>query len=439
MNIPLNGRVAIVDDQIEQAAPLMAVLSKAQIPFTYFSGDVNFLPTEGNELNDIRVLFLDINLIDNREHEDKVLKGKLISVLRRIISENHLPYILIYWSRHERHKALIEGDIFKKVLTNKSPIRFLSATKLDFFNLDGSETEDTDENLKLLFERISKAIEDSPAFSYLLNWENKVHRATNNTLKDVFQPYQNQAEWDENANYLINRLGLSYAGKVFEEQNQEDKIKSAYYSLTYILQDTLEKLVNSEGIDKPKELTAGSQNLNSIYEINAKLLTSSEIEPLDYSGNVIEISRKKDVEGYEKLLDTILKKSDYKEGIMNTWKTIWLNVTPLCDAVQGKVVFHRLVRGLLVKKEYLTFTKKSKESSAFNENDAVFISPVFSFESDYYAIVLDFKQFFTLDSLNKSGKRKGLFRVRQHLLAEIQSKLARHVSRQGVLFLDDRF
>ena len=62
MNIPLNGRIAIIDDQFNQALPLINILSQNQTPHTYFSGDVNFLPKEGENLNDIRVLFLDINL-----------------------------------------------------------------------------------------------------------------------------------------------------------------------------------------------------------------------------------------------------------------------------------------------------------------------------------------------------------------------------------------
>ena len=33
--IPLNGRIAIVDDQIEQALPLMRVFAKNNIPYVF--------------------------------------------------------------------------------------------------------------------------------------------------------------------------------------------------------------------------------------------------------------------------------------------------------------------------------------------------------------------------------------------------------------------
>ena len=111
--LPINGRIAIVDDQLSQAAPLIKTLSKNRLPHTYFSGEVEFLPDTNDNDNDIRILFLDINLIDNSEHENKVLKSRLIPVINRIISLNNYPYIIVYWSRHEHHKNLIEDDIFK--------------------------------------------------------------------------------------------------------------------------------------------------------------------------------------------------------------------------------------------------------------------------------------------------------------------------------------
>lgn len=151
MNLPLNGRVAIIDDQLSQVEPLMKIFSQKQIPFTYFSGEVLFLPEEGISNNDIRVLFLDINLIDNTERNDKELKANLVPVLTRVISANNYPYVIIYWSRHERHKSLIE-NIFENELSDRKPICYLSAIKSDFFNLDGSMTDDFDTKIETLYE-----------------------------------------------------------------------------------------------------------------------------------------------------------------------------------------------------------------------------------------------------------------------------------------------
>jgi len=433
MNLPLNGRIAIIDDQISQAEPLMKIFSQRQIPFTYFSGDVNYLPAEGDNFNDIRVLFLDINLIDNSEHPDNVLKGRLVPVLKRVISKENYPYVVIYWSRHQNKndKKLIEKEIFQKELKERRPIAFLSAVKSDFYNLDGSMTDDYDDRIVTLFSSINSLIAKSHAYSYLINWENKVHISTDKTLEEIFSPYNKFEDWSDNANFIFNKLGLSYTGKSFSNQSAEGRIKSSYNALNIVFTDTLENCLNNCTVLNAKKLNVSltAKNLESINGINKKLLISDEKAPLHYSGTVIEIASNRLNAEYEKMLDTILNSKGKKSEVIASWKKIWLNVTPLCDTVQGKIVFHRLLRGIIVPKEF---------SKTFFQSEAVYVSPSFTFDKKDCVIVIDFRQFFTLSQLGKSKNRKSIFRIRQQLLAEIQSKLSRHINRQGVLYLEEK-
>ena len=85
MNIPLNGRIAIIDDKVEQALPLMNVLAQKKCPCLHFTGELRYLPEEGQAHNDIRILFLDINLLDDAIHTEAQLKGRLVPVLKRVI------------------------------------------------------------------------------------------------------------------------------------------------------------------------------------------------------------------------------------------------------------------------------------------------------------------------------------------------------------------
>lgn len=433
MFLPINGRVAIIDDQLKHAEPLMKTLSKKQVPFTYFSGEHNFLPIDGENFNDIRVLFLDINLIDDGEHSEKVLKGRLIPVLKAVISRNNYPYILIYWSRHQSSsdKNLIEKEIFGKDLNDRQPIAYLSAVKSDFFNLKGETVDDYEEKIKSLFDKINLLISKLHAYSYLLNWENKVHDSADKTLEEIFSSLNDAEKWKENANYLFNKLGVSFSGSLYEAQKSENKIKSSYNALNIVFSDTLEHHLNNCIIINAKNLNVSStlKNLESVFNINKKLLISGETEPIHYSGTVLEIVNSNINQEYENLLDTILKKTSNRGSIIGSWKKIWLNVTPLCDTVQGKIVFHRIVRGILVSKEF---------SESFYSNEAIYVSPQFTYDGKDYSIILDFRQFFTLQSLRKSKKRIPLFRIRQQVLAEIQSKLARHINRQGILFLSQK-
>jgi hypothetical protein len=456
MNLPLNGRIAIVDDQPSQIEPLMKVLSKRQLPFTYFSGDYNFLPVVGENKNDIRVLFLDINLIDNTERPNKELKSKLIPVLSSIISEENYPYVIIYWSRHERHKSLVEEEIFGDELKNRKPIAYLSAMKSDFFNLDGNPTDEFDEKIDTLFENVNSLIGNHPAYSYLLNWENQVHLAADNTLQEIFSSYHFFKDWTNNANYLLEKLGNAYLGKHFSDNSPEDKIRASFISFNSVFKDTLESQIYNTQIPNPKDLKYDIAQIDSkVSAINEKLNLSKDIVDICQSGNVIVFEEHDDLFG--KLLNrlislfqlkNLLKIKDkeieevelkkladkehkrIKKEIKNAWFKLAIVVTPICDFVQkDNKIYDRIVKGVMIPAQYKEYVE--------DKSEAVYIIPIsIKHKDNDYIIILDYRYFVTLDL--KSERVSGLFRVRQELLSEIQSKLARHINRQGILFLDER-
>jgi hypothetical protein len=460
MNIPKNGRIAIIDDQFEQAFPLINILSKNQCSFSYFTGEEKYLPEEGQNFNDIRLLFLDINLIDNAAHESKVIKGRLIPVLKRVISENNYPYVLVYWSRHENEYESLIQEIFTNDLPTRKPIAFLSQNKLDYFDLDGKQTEKCEELTVNLFQNICDSIDKTPAYGYLVNWENQAHFSVDNTLEEIFKSLHTLESWECNANYLLNQLGENYAGNgTYKNQSPEEKIISAYQAFNNVYIDTLEYLTNSSKIDNAKDL-AFDENLidkESVFIVNKKLLISEENNCLEYSGAVIEDSISANNSTYEDLLNNCLNRRKIEDLVKNDsandgksnaeiskiikklcsqkrreirvdYRKICVVVTPLCDFIQNKSIYSRVVQGILIKANHLDCID--------DKSEAVFITPKFKIGSDVFVLVLNFRYFFTTNTLSQSTDFKQIFRIRQQLLSEIQSKLARHINRQGVLFLD---
>ena len=317
MNIPINGRIAIIDDQIKQAEPIINILSKRQMPLTYFSGDPAFLPEIGNNINDIRVLFLDINLIDDSEHPNKVLKARLIPVLERVISEENYPYVLIYWTRHNgsEHKDLIEKEIFNNDLANRKPIAFLSAIKGDYFNFDGSLTDDFNEKLDGLFDKIDILISQHPAYSHLINWENQVHLSADSTLQSIFSSY-NDSEWDNNANYTLNKLGEAYLGKHYKTAEIEEKIKGSFISLSTVFKDILEHNIQNQTIENKDSLEYTEDAvIKSINSLNLSLNTTNYVKEIAESGNVLELQDKDSV--FKKILFNVLSFFNVIHSIKN--------------------------------------------------------------------------------------------------------------------------
>lgn len=460
MSFPINGRIAIIDDQITQVLPLIKVLSKKQYPFSYFSGELKYLPEEESLNNDYRIIFLDINLIDDSEHPSNTLKARLIPVLRKIISKNNFPFVIIFWSRHQVHYDLIK-EIFENELKDRKPIGFIQEeSKGDYFDLEGKESADIVDKIDSLFYKVDSLLNDNKAFDYLLNWENQVHKSTDSTLQEIFSSYHQFEDWANNANFLINKMGESYAGKsTYKSQAPNDKIKSAYLTFNNVFFDTLEYSTNNSQITNAVELICNVDRVNSdtIFTVNKKLLVSDESDIMEYSGTVTEDTNPKTDKIFQDLLNNSFNRrriediikgdptnaqrakneldkminsncSDKRREIRQTWRKLYFVTTPLCDYVQRKCYNIRVVKGMLIKAEFQEFIDEKSE--------AIFVSPRFKFESEVYIIVLHFRYFFTSNGSRGILGLKPLFRARQNLLAEVQSKLARHCSRQGIIYLE---
>lgn len=453
MNIPLNGRIAIIDDVIEQAEPLMQVLSKNQLPYVFYKGnDLNYLPDENSRYNDIRLLFLDINLLDEKAAiKDKQTKSILINVLKRIISPDNFPYSIILWSRHEQeHSKLVEA-LFENELKDIKPINIKGFVKSDFFPNFSDELVENDIDL---IDEIKKLINSEPAYSYIINWENQVHLSADKTLQEIFSSYHSFKNWQNNANYILNKMGNAYLGKHFDESSAYLKIQSSFVSFSSVFKDTLEhKIFNTE--IEPNDLIYNNDDINSKTNkiINEKLNISRDINDICEPGNVITFEIKDELfknmlfrlisifklknvlkQKDKDITETLLKKEVKKEAkrirdeIKENCKKIALVVTPVCDYAQkNNKIYDRLVKGILIPYKFKKYIE--------DKSEAVYILPItITFEKEEYSIIIDFRYFITTDLENDDVKV--LFRVRQQLLAEVQSKLARHINRQGVLFLD---
>lgn len=427
MSFPINGRIAIIDDNINQARPLIEVLSSKQYPFTYYSGELKFLPAREDFCNDIRVIFLDINLIDDSEHEDKVLRAKLVPVLTRVISPVNFPFVIVYWSRHENHKHLIK-DIFDTDLNDRKPIGYLEESKLNYFDLEGNNVEEYEESINQLFKKIDELLNEKPAFSYLLHWENLIHISADNTLEETFSFKNSKNTWEQDANYIFNKLGKSYAGKHFDSAAPIEKVNSSFQSMNSIFLDTIEFNVNTNNIQNAQALESEIVNNDIIPELNKKLICSDHIGNLKYSGVVInELNTTINIVD-ELTIQKVKAASleNFNKDLREKLLDVIINVTPLCDFVQSKQKVDRLARGILIESKF--------RQHLDDKSEALFFSPDFQHNSSSYFLVIDFRYFFT-DDIQAKENFIPIFRLRQQILSEIQSKLARHISRQGILFL----
>lgn len=92
--LPINGRIVIIDNSIKQALPLMKEFGKLRLSYSYYDGTPENLPQEGSSV-DVRLVFLDINLIDDSVHPVQQLYSMVYAVMNRLICQSNFPYMLV--------------------------------------------------------------------------------------------------------------------------------------------------------------------------------------------------------------------------------------------------------------------------------------------------------------------------------------------------------
>lgn len=446
--LPINGRIVIVDDKIEQAKPLMEELGKRRLSYTYYDGTPENLPEAGVGV-DVRLIFLDINILGNAALKVKELYPVIYAIIDRLIGKNSFPYVLVCWSRNlEDYEEIINK--LQVDLKERKPICSIPLSKSNFFTLYDERTAEYDERMTTLFDVIASAIQSHTPFCNLLRWENHIHNATNNALAEGLSSVANK-DWEQTANWIFTKWGKAYSGKNFENLTDKDKLQSAFHTLNVLLHETMEEEISKnldDNIvfkidDEDKNVTLSHFNERLIFsfcQTNPKepgrvVITEKEFSDFEES---LQFSFTPDVNLIpEEIFAECSSKSQkskasrkyfssVKEAIRNSWDIFKLIITPPCDFAQNKVKMCRIIPGFFVKSLYRDWFK--------NNSDALFISPSFYYrkkEEDYF-FILDFRYL----TSEKTDIGESSMKIKQVVLAEILSKLSRHINRQGLLTID---
>ena len=426
--IPFNGRIAIVDDQIKEAMLLIRIFSKNNIPYTYYPGnDIKFLPEEPE--NDIRILFLDLNLLEGRDYQPRDIESTLYSVINRLISPNNFPYVIILWSKQEKeYKEMLE-KLFHDSLSSRAPIRIMNWIKSDFFPL-GVEDEVNKEDEDKIIIKLKEVLFSVPSYSHLILWENCVHNSANTTLREIYKDFNSQDNWLVNANCILDMFAHSYLERHYEDSSIENRVKASLLFLNDVYYDTLEANISNITIEGDNDLnySAKKEKKEEIASlINKSLLFSSKYESLHQPGCVLLETNDEAQDIFLRLLDNsilTLPSKINKENLQKNIKPCKVIVTPACDYAQNKNTYDRIVQGVIIDAIYRQYIDKS---------EAIYVSPIFKYQSTNSIMVLNFRYFVTAD-LGQMNTEP-IFRLRNTILAEIQSRLARHINRQGIMNL----
>ena len=469
---PQNGRVVIVDNDIYEAQPLMKTFSKKNIRFSYFSGDVDQLP-DGCSC-DIRFLFLDLQLTKG-ETNPKAVASNLCGVLKRIISTQNCPYILLVWSKQK--------DIFfetflstaEKDASIKKPIQYIDLIKSDYFKKgeDGKWelTQDEDKILKLIEGKIIDKLSSKHSFHLFTYWENLVYNSSNEIINSFSSFIESADDPDKKMWSIFHSLAIAHSGRQLKINDRNDVVQKALITFNSVLLDRLEKniklskypndipnfskiLINEKEYspeintrllidENENQVVPGSLFFSERVDIKGKILekilSSSElypefIEQFSLNHLITESSAKKAIFDDNGNLNREYNGEFYKfrqccieKYFLPQCDLFFCEVSPSCDYSQKKLEMHRIIYGLKVPGKQINYLK-----------DALFVykTPLFSKNNDYYSLFFDLRFFSGMEQSALVGKKPSI-RIRHELLVDLQSKIASHISRPGVTSLPD--
>lgn len=436
MNIPLNGRIALVDDKYNEIKPLISLLSKKRIPFNYYTGLKAAELPENSDKNPITFLFLDLNIVES-QHNPKVVISTLHPILKALCPSGNKPYFIIIWSKKINDFADHLEKHFKKDddLKDRKPVMFIRLDKTDYFGMeeDGSYAFDEDK-YDLLFDNIKNEFENISLLKNFLLWENIVHNETKETVGEFSSFFDFDDKWNANTKAIIFHLSKAILGNDdIEKSNDETKLIAAFSKINSFLSDKIQHtLINDKlgpisGISDDnctKKNKDGRLTSQIKGKINSKLHTSNKGLHLNYfeQGNIYKLPY--DIDAIKKVLDKDSYNNITRTNILRSKPSLLqLDLTPVCDYSQDKK-YVRLILGVLIKQKFSTINIRNSYQCQ---------TPIFHIDNEEYFMVFDYR-FISTMTKNEIKKRKisPILRLRKEICTDIQSQLANQINRPGI-------
>jgi hypothetical protein len=399
---------------MDEAVPLMSALGTNGIPYLYYDGKVEGLPS--SPLEGTRFVFLDIELQGMKSQNDKTKASALIARLKKIISTSNGPYVIIFWTKH--------SEIIDQVIKNCSkasipPVTWLDLEKAQCIDAAGKY------DLQKISDGLREKLKAIGAFTIYVEWENTLHSASKKFINDFSGLIPNGEKWSNETSTLFYNLYKAYVDDN-TLQDTTEQFKCACWIMNSGFLDILQKY-SATNLKLPNDFTLlpGKIDVTILSKINSYLFLNDNLLSRPMTGYVYEDT--------DKNLKNSLIKSIFKTGeAPKGCKLCKIIVTPACDLAQNKTLIHknrddekkvhRVVFGLL-----LTFNNDLKKK--IKKTEAMFTVGAFWYKKKTQIIILHFSSL----TFQHEGQfnNSPLFCLSNDLVFDIQSKAANNINRLG--------
>ncbi len=429
----------VVDNREEHLKAILEVFQRLETPCL----GIRYDPADGigeRKLRNVRVLFLDLHLIDASATTDERQHYTAIAgILRDNVSPDGGPFVLVVWTEYE-DKAEGLGNY----LNEDADLGF--GVPLEIIILPKSEFIDTNSGEPLpgntLRERVQDAISKNPRLNALLSWEADVQAAAGETLAELMKlvpdDKRNAGQYDAGLDEVLSGLASAAVGRDHVDDDPRGAISSV---LAPILADRILNQENkslelwNEAITQHRngEIPSTPQNSGRVNRLLHVAVTSSEkIAPSDW-GAVVELpSELRDDDGFQDrfsvdrdgLLDKEFKLKNEGDYARCRWRLVRIGAA--CDYAQNRSGPIPYLLGIEIPHD----VRRDQPSAA------EWKSPVLLSDSNDEPFNLAVNARYSLSvAPTDIGEWNSVYRLREQLLMQLISHVSGYLSRPGIIAL----
>jgi hypothetical protein len=481
------ARVLVLDDDPQQAMPVIHALGLLGISAIYHNGSIETrFPTK---LTGVRVMFVDMVLAEHGAdaNDPKACVTMVTETLKELVEDSCDPIVVICWTGHGNM-----AEEFQPILKKTFP-----KSKIDNVIVADKSALSSPEDLEKLKELIAKAVAEHGPVNVLFRWEQMVHDAATRTtgaITQLIQQYKSDdVPWNQRGYQVCAALALAERGSRLAHESEAQAIKALFDSLNPLLNDRLDhdSTISGAGLqaeakilletvqaehsqwDKGKKSENESQrraegvvfvqNTLSSEVPQAKLdalppipleaisLLSSQLraalntmvhistnvsESEIYPGNVLFLERKSENRKHidEKYLiwqevgeDTLFP---YSKDEPRNHLPILMEFSASCDFAQEKSKLPRFVAGFLVPEEAEGTLRRTAYIKTLGP--LLLSNPKEPQLDGVYHLIFN-AHFLISVQRNIAVKAVSTFRLRTAVLAEFSNWISNHIGRPGAL------
>ena len=461
-NLPNNGSIVILDDKYTEAEPLIKFLSKNNKSFRYYDGNPENLPSNTNEKEATRLVFLDYNLTEGTPSSSSQV-STIFGNLNKIIDKDNGPYFILLWSKNRNDDQEFNNDMRHVYESHPhlKPLEIKCLNKADYFeSTSGSYQFNRDKAAEFQeeLERMASSIE---LLEFYSSWENKILLTSQKLINKTSEIGEGISA--KQLVHLLSHINLEQFSRNVEN---EQLIVAAYQSLNTVFSSYLNHKI--EDIKLSKEHFSKISEVDG-YEVNSSRVNSwfniNTIENPSRIGQVFCIDNGSfldyNIVKRERMRGRFIKVATEKMTGEDYFKTVCLEISPECDVAQNKREFYRVIPGMVISESLMktifeTFTNtnrlnrdqknqaliyffKNGQLSFKNCPESIFVTPKFEFKANGECfdvfLILDLSQFKTIPIQNEGNDyladKEMLFSVNSDLLQSIKNSLSNNIQKKG--------